>query len=335
MKLRRLAVVAAALKALAAPAAAGTLDDVKARGVLACGVNGELTGFSEHDTRGNWRGFDVDYCRAYAAAIFNDAGKVKFVKLTAADRLAALQAGAIDVLVRNTTWSIARENQFGVLATGTTYFDGQGFLVRKGLKINTASQLKGRPICVERGTTSESNVADYFGATGVGIQTFTDRDAALKAYDAEQCAAFTSDASTLYGARLKLRKFDDHIVLSDLISREPLSPYVRKGDDEWFDIIRWAHFAMLDAETLDLTQTNLDQFLGSDDRAIKRLLGNDADSGEPMGLPRDWAYRIVKLVGNYGEVFDQNLGLKSPLQMSRGLNALWTRGGIQYAPELR
>jgi general L-amino acid transport system substrate-binding protein len=222
-----------------------------------------------------------------------------------------------------------------VLATGTTYFDGQGFLVHKGLKINAAGQLKGRAICVERGTTSETNLADYFGATGVAIQTFTDRDAALKAYDAEQCAAFTSDASTLYGARLKLRKLDDHIVLSDLISREPLSPYVRKGDDQWFDIIRWAHFAMLDAETLDVTQTNVDQLLGSDDRAIKRLLGSDAGSGEPMGLARDWAYRIVKLVGNYGEVFDQNLGLKSPLQMSRGLNALWTRGGIQYAPELR
>jgi general L-amino acid transport system substrate-binding protein len=238
--MKRSAIVLAALTVLVPPAVAGTLDAVKSRGVIACGVNGELQGFGVSDARGQWTGFDVDYCRAYAAAIFNDPNKVKYVALAAKDRLTALQAGDIDVLVRNTTWSNARESQFGLLATGATYYDGQGFMVPKKLKINSANQLGNRSICVEQGTTSEANIADYFGARGAKVTAvpFVERDAAVKAYGAGQCDAFTSDASTLYGARLNIGKVEDHVILSDLISREPLSPFVRQGDDPWFSIIR-------------------------------------------------------------------------------------------------
>jgi general L-amino acid transport system substrate-binding protein len=335
--MKRPGIVLAVLAMLAPAAAAGTLDTVKSRGVLVCGVNGELPGFSVSDARGQWTGFDVDYCRAYAAAIFNDASKVKYVALAANDRLAALKSGDVDNLVRNTTWSNARESQFGLLATGATYFDGQGFLVPKKLKINSASQLGSHPICVEHGTTSETNLADYFGAKGAKPKAvpFADRDAALKAYAGGQCDAFTADASTLYAARLKLGNVEDNVILSDLISREPLSPYVRQGDDAWFNVIRWVHLAMLNAEALGARQTTVDRDLESSVPAIRRLLGSDDNSGEQMGLTRDWGYRVIKRVGNYGEVFDQNLGLGSPLKIKRGFNALWTDGGIQYAPELR
>jgi general L-amino acid transport system substrate-binding protein len=333
----RSAILLAALAVLAPPAAAGTLDAVKSRGVIACGVNGELRGFSVSDARGQWIGFDVDYCRAYAAAIFNDPNKVKYVALAAKDRLTALQAGDIDVLVRNTTWSNARESQYGLLATGATYYDGQGFMVPKQLKIDSASQLGNRSICVEQGTTSEANLVDYFGARGgkPKIMPFVDRDAALKAYGTGQCDAFTSDASTLYGARLRVGKVEDHVILSDLISREPISPFVRQGDDPWFSIIRWTHFALLNAEALGVRQTTVDRDLESSNPATRRLLGSDDNSGEQMGLTRDWAYRVIKRVGNYGEIFDENLGRGSPLKITRGLNALWTDGGIQYAPEFR
>jgi general L-amino acid transport system substrate-binding protein len=256
---------------------------------------------------------------------------------TANDRFSALQSGNIDVLVRNSTWSSARESQFGLLATGVTYFDGQGFIVPKKLKINSAAKLGDRAICVEHGTTSEINLADYFGTKGTKVKTvpFVDRDAALKAYGSGQCDAFTADASTLYAARLKMGNVDDHVVLSDLISREPLSPFVRQGDDAWFNIIRWVHFALLNAEVLAISQTSVDRELESSDPAIRRLLGSDDNSGEQLGLTRDWGYRVVKRVGNYGEVFDQNLGRHSPLGVARRLNALWTSGGIQYAPEFR
>jgi general L-amino acid transport system substrate-binding protein len=335
--MKRSAIVLAALTVLVPPAVAGTLDAVKSRGVIACGVNGELQGFGVSDARGQWTGFDVDYCRAYAAAIFNDPNKVKYVALAAKDRLTALQAGGIDVLVRNTTWSNARESQFGLLATGATYYDGQGFMVPKKLKINSTNQLGNRSICVEQGTTSEANIADYFGARGAKVTAvpFVERDAAVKAYGAGQRDAFTSDASTLYGARLKIGKVEDHVILSDLISREPLSPFVRQGDDAWFSIIRWVHFALLNAEALGIRQTTVDRELESTNPAIRRLLGSDDNSGEQMGLTRDWAYRVIKRIGNYGEIFDENLGRGSPLKITRGLNALWTDGGIQYAPEFR
>jgi len=335
--MKRSAIALAALAALAPPAVAGTPDTVKSRGALVCGVNGDLRGFSVSDARGQWTGFDVDYCRAHAAAILNHPNKVKYVALAAKDRLSALQASDIDVLVRNTTWSNARESQYGLLATGATYYDGQGFLVAKKLNIDSASQLGNRSICVEQGTTSEANLTDYFGSKGakVTVVPFAGRDAALKAYGTGQCDAFTADASTLYGARLRVGKVEDHVILSDLISREPLSPYVRQGDDTWFNIIRWAHFVLLNGEALGIRQATVDRDLESSNPTTRRLLGSDDNSGERMGLTRDWAYRVIKRVGNYGEIFDDNLGLGSLLKIKRGFNALWTDGGIQYAPEFR
>jgi general L-amino acid transport system substrate-binding protein len=329
--------VIAALSAFMLPAGAQTMDAVKARGVLICGVNGQLPGFSVSSSRGRWSGFDVDYCRAYAAAIFGDPDKVQYQALIAADRLPALQSGRIDVLVRNTTWALTRETQFGLLATGVTFYDGQGFLVLKNLKTQSARQLAERNICLQQGTTTEENLAEYFGAGRPAAKTvgFAKFDEAVKAYDQGKCEAFTSDASTLYGARLTLTKFDDHVVLSDVISREPLSPYVRQGDDQWFEFIRWTHLAMLEAEARSITQINVDQFLQSRDPSVRRLLGVNVDLGSHLGLTADWAYRVIKRVGNYGEIFDQNLGRLSTLKIPRGLNGLWTDGGLQYTPGFR
>jgi general L-amino acid transport system substrate-binding protein len=330
-------IVAAVLAALTLPAGAGTLDDVRARGMLVCGASGQLPGFSLPDTQGNWTGFDVEYCRAYAATIFNDPGKVKFVALTAKDRFTALQSGDIDVLVRNTTWTSSRETQLGLHATGPNYYDGQGFIVRKALKVNSALELSDASVCVQQGTTTELNLADYFRANRMKLKsvTFAQLDEALKAYDTGRCDAFTSDVSQLYGVRLKLAKPDDHVVLPEIISKEPLSPFVRQGDDQWFNIVRWVHFAMLNAEELNINKNNVDEQLKSENPEIKRLLGSEQNFGEQFGLTKDWAYRIVKLVGNYAEVFDRNLGVNSQLKITRGLNALWTKGGIQYGPPVR
>jgi general L-amino acid transport system substrate-binding protein len=330
-------IVAAVLAALTLPAGAGTLDDVRARGILVCGASGQLPGFSLPDTQGNWTGFDVDYCRAYAATIFNDPSKVKFVALTAKDRFTALQSGDIDVLVRNTTWTSSRETQLGLHATGPNYYDGQGFIVRKALKVNSALELSDASVCVQQGTTTELNLADYFRANRMKLKsvTFAQLDEALKAYDTGRCDSFTSDVSQLYGVRLKLAKPDDHVVLPEIISKEPLSPFVRQGDDQWFNIVRWVHYAMLNAEELNINKSNVDEQLKSDNPEIKRLLGSEQNFGEQFGLTKDWAYRIIKLVGNYGEVFDKNLGTGSQLKITRGLNALWTKGGIQYGPPVR
>jgi general L-amino acid transport system substrate-binding protein len=330
-------IVAAVLAALTLPAGAGTLDDVRARGMLVCGASGQLPGFSLPDTQGNWTGFDVDYCRAYAATIFNDPSKVKFVALTAKDRFTALQSGDIDVLVRNTTWTSSRETQLGLHATGPNYYDGQGFIVRKALKVNSALELSDASVCVQQGTTTELNLADYFRANRMKLKsvTFAQLDEALKAYDTGRCDSFTSDVSQLYGVRLKLAKPDDHVVLPEIISKEPLSPFVRQGDDQWFNIVRWVHYAMLNAEELNINKSNIDEQLKSENPEIKRLLGSEQNFGEQFGLTKDWAYRIVKLVGNYGEVFDKNLGVNSQLKITRGLNALWTKGGIQYGPPVR
>jgi general L-amino acid transport system substrate-binding protein len=331
--MKRSVLVVALLALQSSLTAAGTLDDVKSRGVLVCGVNGELPGFSTPNG-GNWVGFDVDYCRAYAAATLNNASKVKYVSLTAQDRFSALHAGDIDVLVGNATWSPAAEAQFGILGTAVNYYDGQGFMLRKALKLTSALRLIDRTICVQRETISEANLADFFGAERPKQKTlaFVDRDEALRAYAAGKCDAFTADASTLYGARLKMPNGENHDILADLISREPLTPYVRKGDDEWFDVVRWVHFAMVDAEILNVTQINVDQQGDASRPAIKRFLGSEANSGEQMGLTRDWAYRVIKQVGNYDEVFEQNLGRGSPLHIGRGLNQLWTAGGLLYAP---
>jgi general L-amino acid transport system substrate-binding protein len=329
---------AAAFACVAADTAvAATLDTVKQRGVLNCGASGQLPGFSLPDAQGNWTGLDVDYCRAIAAVIFNDPAKVKFVALTARDRFTALQTGDVDVLVRNTTWTSSRDTQLGLNAGTVNYYDGQGFMVRKSLKINSALELNDAAICVQQGTTTELNLADYFRANRMRLKTvtFATLDETLKAYESGRCDAFTSDASQLYATRLKLAKQDEHVVLPEIISKEPLASFVRHGDDQWFDVVKWVHFAMLNAEELNITKANVDEQMKSDNPEVKRLLGTEGNFGEQLGLTKDWVYRIVKLVGNYGEIFEHNVGQGSPLKIARGLNALWNKGGIQYAPPVR
>ncbi len=331
--------LAAALagSALAVPASAATLDAVKQRGTLNCGANGQLPGFGMPDAQGAWTGLDVELCRAIAAAIFNDASKVKFTPLTAKDRFTALQSGDVDVLVRNTTWTLSRDTQLGLNGTGVSYYDGQGFIVRKSLKVNSALELNEAAVCVQQGTTTELNLGDYFHTNKMRIKAvaFTSLDEAVKAYDTGRCDAYTTDASQLYSVRLKLVKPDDHVVLPEIISKEPLGPFVRHGDDQWFDVVKWVLFAMINAEEFNITKANVDEQTRSENPEIKRLLGSDGNFGEQLGLTKDWAYRIVKLVGNYGEVFERNVGQGSPLKITRGLNALWTKGGLQYAPPVR
>ena len=322
---------------LATAASATTLEDVKKRGTLNCGANGQLPGFGLPDSQGNWTGLDVDLCRAVAAAIFNDANKVKYVALTAKDRFVALQSGDVDVLARNTTWTLQRDAQFSLKATAVNYYDGQGFIIRKDLKVNSALELNDATICVQQGTTTELNLADYFRANKMRLKsvTFLSVDEAVGAYESGRCNAYTTDASGLYSVRLKLAKPDDHVVLPEIISKEPLAPFVRQGDDQWFNIVKWVHFAMVNAEELNVTKANVDEQMKSENPDIKRLLGVQDNFGEQLGLTKDWAYRVIKLVGNYGEVFDRNVGQSSPLKITRGLNALWTKGGLQYAPPIR
>jgi general L-amino acid transport system substrate-binding protein len=329
--------VAAAFGMAASAASAQTLNAVKQRGVLNCGSNTSLAGFGMPDAQGKWTGLDVDFCRAVAAAIFNDPTKVKFVPLTAKDRFTALQSGEVDLLVRNTTWTSSRETQLGLLFAGVNYYDGQGFMVRKSLKVNSALELNDAAVCVQQGTTTELNLADYFRANKMKLKTvtFADSDQTIKAYDAGRCDAFTTDASGLYAERLRLTNPNDHIVLPEIISKEPLGPVVRKGDDDWFNIVRWTHFVMLNAEEAGITQANVDEMLKSSDPNVRRLLGTEGNFGEQFGLTKDWMYRVIKLVGNYGEVFERNVGQGSPLKIARGLNALWTKGGLQYGAPVR
>jgi general L-amino acid transport system substrate-binding protein len=329
--------IAAALGVAATAASAQTLNTIKSRGMLNCGANGTLGGFGLPDAQGNWTGLDVDFCRAIAAAIFNDANKVKFVPLTAKDRFTALQSGDVDVLARNTTWTSSRDTSLGLNFSVVNYYDGQGFLVRKSLKVNSALELNDAAVCVQQGTTTELNLADYFRANKMKLKTvtFASADEAIKAYDSGRCDAFTTDASGLYAERLRLAKSDDHIVLPEIISKEPLGPSVRHGDDQWGDIVKWTHFAMVTAEELGITKATVDEALKSNNPDIRRLLGAEGNYGEQLGLTKDWAYRIIKLVGNYGEVFEKNVGQGSPLKIARGINALWTKGGLQYAPPIR
>ena len=318
-------------------ASAQTLTTIKNRGELICGANGTLAGFGLPDPQGNWTGFDVDFCRAIAAAIFNDPTKVKFVPLTAKDRFTALQSGEIDVLSRNTTWTLSRDTSLGLDFVAVTYYDCQGFMLRKALKVNSALELNGAAVCVQQGTTSELNLADYFRANQMQLKTvtFATGDEARKAYESGRCDAYTTDSSGLYGERQKLAVPGDHIVLPEIISKEPLTPAVRHGDSQWTDIVRWTHFAMVDAEELGVTKANVDEKLKSDDPETRRMLGAEGQYGEALGLTNDWVYRIVKHVGNYGEVFERNIGQGSPLKIVRGLNALWTKGGLQYGPPFR
>ncbi|MGJ4881372.1 MULTISPECIES: amino acid ABC transporter substrate-binding protein [unclassified Bradyrhizobium] len=318
-------------------AQAETLKTVKDRGMLACGVSQGLPGFSAPDDKGNWTGLDVDVCRAIAAAIFNDPTKVKFVPLSAKDRFTALQSGEIDVLSRNTTWTLSRDTSLGANFAGVTYYDGQGFMVKKALKVNSALELNSASICVQTGTTTEQNLADYFKANKMKYEViaFAGQDETIKAYESGRCDVFTTDVSGLYAERLKLANPADHVVLPEVISKEPLGPMVRHGDDQWFDIVKWTLFGLVTAEELGVTQANVDEMAKSDKPEFKRAFGTDGNLGEQLGLTKDWFYRIVKAVGNYGEMYDRNVGAGSKLQIARGLNQLWNKGGLQYAPPIR
>jgi general L-amino acid transport system substrate-binding protein len=318
-------------------ASAQTLKAVKDRGMLNCGANGQLAGFGMPDAQGHWTGLDVDVCRAVAAAVLGDANKVKFVPLSAKDRFTALQSGEVDVLVRNTTWTSSRDTTLGLNFTGVNYYDGQGFMVKKGLKVNSALELNGASVCVQQGTTTELNLADYFRAHKMQLKsvTFNTADETIKAYDAGRCDAFTTDASGLAAERLRLSKPDDNIILPEIISKEPLGPAVRHGDDQWFDVVKWVLFAMMDGEELGLTQKNIGEHMADTAPDVKRFVGTEGNYGEQLGLPKDWAVQIIKQVGNYGESFERNVGQGSPLKIARGLNRLWTQGGIQYAPPIR
>jgi len=308
-------------------ATAQTLKTVKDRGMLSCGVSQGLPGFSSPDDKGNWTGLDVDICRAVAAAIFNDPSKIKFVPLSAKDRFTALQSGEIDVLSRNTTWTLSRDTTLGANFTGVT----------KSLKVNSALELNSASVCVQTGTTTEQNLADYFKGNNMKYEViaFGTADETVKAYESGRCDVFTSDVSQLYAERLKLSNPADHAVLPEVISKEPLGPMVRHGDDQWLDIVKWTLFAMVDAEELGVTQKNVDEMAKSDKPELKRAFGTDGNLGEQLGLTKDWMFRIVKAVGNYGESFDRNVGTGSKLGIARGLNQLWNKGGIQYAPPIR
>jgi len=331
------ALFALAVFAVAQSASAQTLKTVKDRGMLNCGGNGTLAGFGLPDAQGNWTGLDVDFCRAIAAAVLNDAKKVKFVPLSAKDRFTALQSGEVDVLARNTTWTSSRDTSLGLNFTGVNYYDGQGFVVRKALKVNSALELNGASVCVQQGTTTELNLADYFRSHNMQMKsvTFATANEAVKAYDAGRCDAYTTDASALYAERLRLANSNDHIILPEIISKEPLGPVVRHGDDQWFDVVKWTLFAMLNAEELNINSKNVDEMLKSENPEVKRLLGTEGNFGEQLGLTKDWVVRIVKQVGNYGESFERNVGQGSPLKIDRGLNRLWNKGGVQYAPPVR
>jgi general L-amino acid transport system substrate-binding protein len=330
-------ICAAALGLAASPAAAQTLNTVKNRGILHCGANTGLAGFGIPDAQGNWSGFDVDFCRALSAAIFNDPKKVKLVATTGKDRFTALQSGEIDVLSRNTTWTLARDTALGLNWAAITYFDGQGFIVRKSLNVKSTLELNDAAVCVAQGTTTELNLADYFRTNKMKLKTvvFESNDATVKAYESGRCDAFTTDASGLYGERLRFAHPDEHVILPEIISKEPLGPAVRHGDDQWFDIVKWTHFAMVNAEELGVTKANVDDMMKSDNPDIKRLLGTEGKHGEALGLTNDWAYRVLKHIGNYGESFERNIGQGSPLKIARGLNGLWNKGGLQYAPPIR
>ena len=316
---------------------AQTLARVKQRGFVTCGVSQGLPGFSTPGDDGVWTGIDVDLCRALAAAIFNDATKVRFVGLPAKDRFSALQTRQIDVLSHDTTWTLSRDASLGLNFTGVTYYDGQGFMVRKSLQVKSAAELDGASVCTQTGTTTELNAADFFKTNHMKyeIVAFESPDETVKAYESGRCDAFTNDISSLFAQRQKLAHPDQHVVLGDVLSKEPLGPAVRQGDDEWFNIVKWTLFAMIDAEELGISSLNLDQAMTSEKPEIRRFLGVEGDHGTRLGLTRDWCARIVRLVGNYGEIFDRNVGAKSKLQIPRGLNRLWTQGGIQFAPPIR
>lgn len=333
-------ILAAALFALAPlsiSAHAGTLEQVKARGAVKCGVSQGVPGLSFPDASGNWTGLDADYCKALALATLGDATKVLFMPLASMDRFAALQSGEVDVLVRSVTWTISRDASLGFNFRAVNFYDGQGFLVRKSANIKGANELSGASICVPAGTTTEQNTADYFRANNMkyDLATFGNFEEATKAYEGGRCDSLTADRSQLAGQRTKLTQPDEHVILPDIISKEPIGPVVRQGDEQWFDIVTWVHFAMVSAEELGIRSDNVDDKKKSDNPEIRRLLGLEGKTGELLGLSNDWAYKIIKTVGNYGQSYDRNLGPSSKIQIERGLNNLWTKGGLQYSPPIR
>jgi general L-amino acid transport system substrate-binding protein len=331
--------VAAAALATAPAHAGKTLDAIKARGSVVCGVNTGLAGFSAADSQGNWTGLDVDICKAVAAAVLGDGNKVKWVPLTAQARFTALQSGEIDILSRNTTWTLTRDASLGLFFTGTTYYDGQGFMVPTKGKIKSAKDLKGATVCVQSGTTTEKNLTDFARANNLAMKpvVFEKVEAATGAYFAGRCQAYTTDASGLASVRNKeAQNPDDHIILPTLISKEPLGPAVRRGDDEWYTIVKWVVFGLIEAEEYDITKANVDKMLAeSQDPVIMRILGKSEDTGKLMGLDKNWMVNALKATGNYGEIFERNVGPKSALKLPRGLNNQWNKGGLMYAPPVR
>jgi general L-amino acid transport system substrate-binding protein len=334
-----IAVAAIAVAALPAQAQQGsgspTLDAVKARGQLICGANGSVAGFGMPNARGEWTGLDVDVCRAVAAAVFGDATKVRYVATTAQQRFTALQSGEIDLLVRNTTWTLSRDTSLGLDFLATNFYDGQGFMVKKSLNVKSAKELNGATICVQPGTTTELNLADYFRAnnirfTPVVIERLEEN---IAAYLAGRCDSFTTDVSGLASIRAANTPVPaDHVILPEVISKEPLGPSVRHGDAKWGDIVKWAFFATLEAEELGLTSANIDSQMNSTNPSIQRFVGATGGLGQMLGLDNKWAYNIIKQVGNYGESYERNI---VPLGIERGVNNLWTKGGLMYAPPLR
>ncbi|MBP6852795.1 MAG: amino acid ABC transporter substrate-binding protein [Rhodoferax sp.] len=338
--LLRWSAAALALAAIALPAQAGkTLDAIKARGQLVCGVNTGLAGFSQADSAGNWSGLDVDFCKAIAASILGDANKVKWVPLVAQQRFAALQSGEIDILSRNTTWTLTRDASLGLNFTGVTYYDGQGFMVPVKNKMKSAKQLKGATVCVQSGTTTEKNLTDYSKANNLNIKpvVFEKLEATNAAYFSGRCQAYTTDASGLASIRNKEAKNPaEHVILPELISKEPLGPAVRRGDDEFFAIAKWVIYGLIEAEEYGVTKANVDAMAkDSKDPVVGRLTGSTEDTGKLLGLDKEWLVRAIKATGNYGEIFERNVGPKSPLALPRGSNNLWSKGGLIYAPPVR
>ena len=349
--MKRTLVAAAALACAFAAHAQSTLEAVQKKGYVQCGVNVGLAGFSQPDSQGVWKGIDVDLCKAIAAAVFGDAGKVRYTPLTAQQRFTALQSGEVDVLSRNTTWTITRDTSLGLNFVGVNYYDGQGFMVRKGgvaadakkgakaakgsRAITSAKQLNGATVCVQPGTTTELNLADYFRAHKMAFKpvVIEKLEEVVNAYFSGRCDVYTTDVSGLVAVRAsRAQKPDDHVILPEVISKEPLGPAVRHGDDRWFDVVKWSLFAMIEAEELGLSSKNIDQHMSSTNPGIQRFVGASGDIGKMLGLDNKWAANIIKLVGNYGESFDANL---KPLGFDRGINKLWTQGGLMYAPPIR
>lgn len=327
----------AGLLTLGTQAQASTLNDVQSDGELRCGVSTGLPGFSQPDSDGHWRGLDVDTCRAIAAAVLGDADAVEFVPLTAAERFTAVQSGEIDVLSRNTTWTTVRDASLGLNFTGTNYYDGQGFLVKTALGISSALELDGASVCIQAGTTTELNLADYFRANGMAYEAivFDTSDQSATGFDNDRCDILTSDTSQLAALRTQLSDPSSAMVLPEIISKEPLGPVVRQGDDAWFNVVKWVLFLQINAEEYGVSMANVDEMLESSDPNVQRLVGTAGDMGDLLGLPADFGYQVISQVGSYADMFERNVGPDTPLGLSRGINALWTDGGVLYAPPVR